>query len=403
MSGAVAVRPLSSLDAMALAMVLGFLTLHDYYSGPFAQGIRPFDFAAVGLLAGLLLIETLCLPERRLRYSFAAPWSLLGIAMLVLLGLAAGVFFGPAGNPKVVIGVGMGLALFMLFSGLVVPAAWLERVLKWLIAIHAIALLLQALVYYSTGSVINYHVFLGAEPRVFGRFFRPSGMFLEPAQYGFFMLLVLALKLRLKARPDAFVWFGFASVFLTVSLYGVLAVSLLLFAYAWRSPVFLAALALVAIGLAANPRVLDEVEGAVFVVQRLSDLGGDVSAQQRYSGLANLQASPFSSPELLFGRGFSNDYERFGLSGIAFLVNGIGILGALLFLAFYAAMVTPGARMFALFILVLALAAASRWTGWLWWVWLGLYANRFPPVVLARDPVGLDLVGGDEADEAAYV
>lgn len=371
------------LGAMTLAGVLALLTLWDFYLGPFARGFRPFDFAAMGVLVSLLAVEALQRPLRRLRFSFSAPFALLGILFLVTLGLGAGALADPTVNIKPAVGLAIGLILFTVCSGIIVGRRWLERVVGVLIVIHAFALILQAVVYYTSGTVLNYHAFLGDEPRVLGRLFRPSGLFLEPAHYGILMVMLLSLKLRLRPVPDLAVWVGSASVLMTLSIYGTAAVAVLLLVNLWRSRVVWAVVAASVALVAVHPRWVEEATAAVYLVERVSDLRADESTQQRYSGLAMLREPSVVSPSLLFGRGISNDYERLGRNGIAFIVNGLGVLGAGLFLALYARLAAPGRRWQTLIVVLLAMAAAPRWTVWLWWAWLGLYVNRFPQGVHA--------------------
>jgi hypothetical protein len=349
-------------------------SLWDFYFGPFAQGFRPFDLLAAGVLFVGLAGQLALRPRLGQTFRPAGVVEGLLLVLLVLLAVVAGALADPGTNLKPALGVGIGAALFLIFRFFRLDAAAVERLLAVLIAIHATALFVQAGAYLATGEVLNYHAFIGDAPRVLGRLFRPCGLFLEPAHYAVFMIMLLAVKLRLSGF-DRWTVLGCVSVFFTLSVYGILATVALIAIHAWRRPAFWIAAALAGGVLASYGPQVRDVGAAFFLLDRLGDVREDESAIQRYSGLSGIADDIGTSWSLVGGRGVSNDYERYGRSGIAFLLNAWGLLGATLFLGLVFALAPPGHRWPTVLVLGLAMAAAPRWTIWLWWVWLGLILN----------------------------
>lgn len=351
-----------------------FLSLWDFYFGPFAQGFRPFDLLGVGVLfvgvAGRLSLRP------HLDETFRGTGLLDGLLLagLVLLAVVAGVLADPGSNLKPAIGVAIGSIVFLVFRFLRLEASAVDRLLSALIAIHTTALFVQAGMYLATGEVLNYHAFIGDAPRVLGRLFRPCGLFLEPAHYAVFMLMLLTIKLRLRGF-DRWTIVGCFSMVVTLSVYGILATLILIAIHAWRRPALWAAAAVAGVVLASHGQQVRDVGAAFFLLERLGDLREDESAVQRYSGLSAIADDIGTSWTFVGGRGVSNDYERYGKSGLAFLLNAWGLVGATLFFGLVFALAPPGHQWRAVLVLGLAAAAAPRWTIWIWWAWLGLLLN----------------------------
>ena len=367
-------RGVSTRAPWVFAAALGLLSLWDFYWGPFGQGIRPFDFAGVGLLFTGLLGQALVGSRSQAWFHTEYTPALMLLCAMLFAAVVGGLLASPATNVKVAIGITIGILLLAVLHSWALSPLRTVRVIDALIVLHAFALMLQALVFLIQGSVLNYHGLFGDEPRVLGRLFRPSGLFLEPAHFALFIYLLLAVRLRLRRALGWAGVIGVASVVMSLSLFGILATTLLCAFYYWRTPAFWWFTILTAVVVGLNTDRLLDSRATAFVLDRLATLTEDPSALQRFSGFAAIVNDLTSRPGFLIGRGFSNDYERYGQNGLAFLLNGIGFVGTLLFVTLFTVMAGPR-RFWAMVVLAVALGAAPRWTIWFWWVWLGLMTN----------------------------
>ncbi len=158
---------------MAGLSLFGF-TLWDFYIK--GAGLRPFDILTLlGLLAAAVsgIGGSFRLDERGgLRVACACVI----VVLYSVVGTVADVE-----NARPVLGFLVGVVVFALAT--MVPIAT-PRVLvaatTFCIVIHSAAFWLQLIVYNGTGVLINYHAWLGGDPRVFGRAFRACGLYLEP-------------------------------------------------------------------------------------------------------------------------------------------------------------------------------------------------------------------------------
>lgn len=364
---------------IVLAASLGAFTLWNYYFGPFGEGFRLLDLLAVvlifiSLLARLALRGHFAAKSIRL---LAARWVwLFALVSLFMVSGVIGFARDSANFLRPISGIWMGMAVFLVFYCSNVAGLWVGRVIGWLIIVHALALFVQFAAYNSTGVLINYHQIIGAEPGVFSSIFRPAGLFLEPSSYSVTVIMLLLLRWNVRPGLDWISLAALLSVALTVSLFGVLAVSSILVFFFWKRAWFWLVGGVVVLvatlgisGFSASPEV-------VFLTDRLLNIGSDASISTRHGGLVATLQGTGDVPRLWFGGGLGSDYHPLGVSGVGFLAAAVGILGAILWLAIAMGLSPPRRRVRVLFALLLVLVAAPIWTMMFWWAWLGLLLNR---------------------------
>lgn len=339
--------------------LLGLLSLWDMY----ASGVRPFDLLAVGLAILLAGIQF----DRMV----VTRWlgALLLLALFVLAEGIRGVLAdGEAVKP--LIGMMLGLALAILVSISRWDAESIVDGLKLLILIHAAALIVQMALFYGTGRILNYHGWLGITPRLESLFFRPAGLFQEPAHFSLMMFGLVSLYRLLGGRSLLAQAAALLSILLSVSFWGVAAVFLYLVLFAPG----LAALVTAAVGVVGMVGLSiarsDDVI-VIWAVRRLENIGSDGSAQSRYSGLLSGNVDPNI---FWFGQGVNNDYLATGSSSISFLINVAGLTGLMLFATFWVILAPAGRRLRGGVCLAIMLTAATQWTAGWWWVWISLAA-----------------------------
>jgi hypothetical protein len=366
--------PWNSAERGSLAVVLFALitfTLWDFYiQGP---NLRPFDFLAI---AGLALAAAASLGGRFVlntpaRQRIAVVWIV--VASYGVLGSIV-----DTDNARPVIGVLIGAIAFALGTAVPVTA---RRVLitatTVCIAIHCAAFWLQLIVYFSTGILINYHAWLGGEPRVFGTAFRACGLNLEPADFAVNLFMLVIIRFKAVGRVDKVSTFAVFSTFASLSLWGILAWAVLLVQTQWRTRAFWVCVALAFVAVLALLPVLEQWANSFWVAKRLLTLNSDPDTPVRYGVLGTTLVRSLWEPATWFGIGITNDYVAFGVSGIGYLIRATGVVGAAVFIMSMMVAAPRREKIFLTTATALALTATSLWTYMLWWFWLGLILRRF--------------------------
>ena len=353
-------------SSLADVLIAGGFSLWDFYIGPYSGGVRPFDL----LGSGAAIVRS---AASQVSSPYVNPWRRLGIAGVVgVVGWALFItlFHDPSTRWKPVIGILMGLAVLLAMLATPPSPRALERTTRALLLVHATALVVQWGWYQGTGSILNYHAITGGDPRLMAAFFRPAGLFLEPSHFAVFMTMMLLLRLRVLGRLDVPAWIGIASVLLSLSLLGLLAMGYVLV----RSrPVLGAgitgAVAFVGGILAASlPR--DSILYQL-ILARFENLSTDSSAQGRYGGfLSGGSDLAMSATDWLFGRGFGYEYVAIGSSSVSFLVNAAGAVGLCLFIVAIGLSSSRGHKLAGSLDVSFLLLAAPFWTFPMWWWWL---------------------------------
>lgn len=369
-------RTLSWRFPPTLVALFGIFTLWDFYLGPMGEGTRLLDLLAVGFILSYLLFAALLKGDRAAKSIRLSTNRLALILAFISLFVVSGVIGSlrePLNFIRPTSGVWLGVFVFVVYYCINVTGYSVSQVIGALVVIHALALLIQFIVFYSSGELINYQQMLGAEPRVFSAIFRPSGLFLEPGSYAVTAIMLLLLRWNFKPELDLIAWVGLTSVFLTLSLFGVLAMCSVLVWFNWKKKWFWPATGAVAFLAILCVSAFREMPQVSLLIDRLLNFGDDASVSARY-GVTPDTAS-VDTLRLWFGQGLGNDYHYLGSSGLAFLVASVGIVGALLWLAIGLGLSAPGRRISVLFSVLLVLVAAPLWTMMFWWAWLGLLLN----------------------------
>jgi hypothetical protein len=232
------------------------------------------------------------------------------------------------------------------------------------------------LVYYGTGILINYHEWLGGDPRLFGTAFRAAGLFLEPANFGITMFLLVTLRIHVLGKFDRLAAFAVLSSCASLSLWGIVSCVFLLVLMGWRTRTFWIICLLGALAVIAALPALDELSKSFWVAKRVMSLGTDSSTSARYGVLLPTVVNLLWDPATWFGAGITDDYQLFGSSGLGFLIRALGLTGLAGFLLGVYAGAPRGQKVFTTAVTAVALTAATFWTYMFWWFWLALMLRK---------------------------
>ncbi len=360
--------PLSGLCATAFLL----FSFWDFYS----SGVRILDFLAfAGIILGLISCAQ---SNNRVFISDSQMRRPLALALIVICYVIIGLF-ADSENAKTGIGFLLGIIIFMLFYMLPIERKFLHRVTGYIIALHVLALMIQLTAYYATGILINFHAVIGLEPRLLAAFFRPAGLFQEPAHYALNLLLLLLLRNRVgRGRFEKVDGIGLLSILLTFSLWGAGAALLFVTAMRPRIAVLLVPVLFIVGTLIVATIGIDEFPVLLMFQERLGNLGADGSALARYGGASDILQGWASDPALWFGRGINSDFVNFGgANGLSFILNSFGLLGSVLLCLAYAATMQQGGGMKLVLFVFIILTATPVWTFMMFWSWLALMARPF--------------------------
>jgi hypothetical protein len=344
------------------------------------------DFAAVALLVGAVVIARGAKGRfsRPVDPAVIAPLSLLGGVILVygIIGMVA-----DPQNAKPVTGIVLSvLAMFAIVAGVPPNHRVLSATVHALIVIHCSAQLLQVAVYYISGQVVNFHAFLGLEPRLLTSIFRPAGLYLEPAVFSLAMMLLLGIRVRLRLPFDRYECLALICVLISLSLWGVGAVVIYLLLFR-RAVLAAASVAIAGVAILwadqANLLIGHVVR---FFLARVTSLSTDGSAQGRYGGLDLLFDDPARHWVVWFGRGINNDYEQLGSAAFIFLLNSFGIIGSLA-LGLCIVFLSRQIRISLLLLIGLILTAAPIFTNVAWLSAIALMIESRPVQKGSKYPV----------------
>lgn len=345
---------------------LALFSLWDFY----IAGMRPLDHLTV-----MMVVCFLALSLNREIHAERMLKMLLLLALVWVMGLRSSFLFADAWRS------GSGLFEGAILAVMVAASSWrgetVLRLLKFLIIVHACALLLQFIVYHTFHYSLNYWAWLGRSLRTETGFgMRPAGLYLEPAAFSFMMFSFLALFRLAGGASAALELLGLGTILLSISLWGWAAtlVYLLLFRWRWALlllPVLVGALAYLAITITQY-----DLKGNIVmwvIIQRILFPGGDTSTHDRYADL--LKISQIGDWKLWFGEGIHTQYAFYGSNGLSFLLTAGGAIGAILFGLLWLGYLPRGRRIRGLLSFGFLLTAATQWTFLWWWVWLALMGS----------------------------
>ena len=208
--------------------------------------------------------------------------------------------------------------------------------------------------------------------------FRPAGLFEEPAAYCLTSFMLIILKLRLVPKIDFFIIMSFITMFLSLSLWGIISVTaILIFLYRNKFSLWFSIFLLIT--LTGTIAALLGITGEEFAItRRLLTIGEDGSRQQRFGELANIPFLLTTDPILWFGNGpNSKNYIYLGANALGYMLATWGIAGSLLFFGLYLADVKKENLMITVFGILLGLTAGVIWTVFFWWAWLALMIKKY--------------------------
>lgn len=349
------------------------LSVWELYYG----GVRPLDIVALSMLS-IGLVTPSFGPSVRLASLVRLSPFVVPVVVYSLIGV-----WGDTENAKAALGILLGVACFVLVGSWPISQQQVLRVTRVCLAVHLLLFWIQLISYRVAGTFVNYLAFAGLVPRAFSPFFRPTGLFMEPATFSLFCIMLVGLHYLYRRRLLRLDIFALVSACASLSLWGILA-SLMLFTWCyWRrwwfwllcaggSAVFLL------------DRRLAELVTALPVLSRLTSLGQDASAIQRYGGIGGLSRFDWAFSEW-FGSGVSSiNYYAFGENGWSYVLTAAGIIGTCGFFA-WILFATPRSRgLFRMFLVGLCLTAGYLWTSFVWWWWLALLTKRYDSSFYSR-------------------
>ena len=356
--------------------VFAIFSLWDFYVP--AAGGKVVDYVGILLLALSLLPRLAFGDWRPLGITRSHFFFLLTLSPLIALGAVRGNVLTAA---AFLVGF---LFVYSVFFRKEIDYQLLYRQMGWLIVFHLIPFYIQFTTFWTSGYLINYHSWIGAaDPRVLvGGVIRAAGLYQEPNSFCLLLLLLTGIRLFCpKPGRDRLFPICIVTLIVSESLWGIGAAIFLIFCRMYVSerknrkvPIFLpvAGGTVVFAGLFVDwPLVLELVFSPV-TVARLVDIGGDASAQQRFTGSGGFAVDL----RFFVGHGPSTlDFQDYlGSNGLSFYVYGFGIIGYLLFL-FFVFRTSSGNAMVKIAIVVLAMSTYPLFTYAFWWAWLALLAR----------------------------
>ncbi len=368
---------ISTAMSIPLMLVLALLfSMWDFYLPQL--GLRVLDFVGTGLLCFWILWK-LSVDMRGV--TFRTPKFQL-LALMIAWNLVLGIvgLMGSMENVKPIAGILMGVAVFSFFYSIRLDGRSVAKSLGIVIVIHASYLIFQYLYYEFFGVVINLYGFLGGEePRAISSIFRPTGWFLEPAAYSASILMLLTVRIFITKCFDKITLLALATIFLTLSLWGLLAGIIFIFLFSKKNILFFIVVALlIFLVLPALSMIVEYwVNANDNPLMRLINLGDDSSATVRYYALINAGTNATDVINLLFGKGLSNEYHEFGSSGLAFILSAGGLFGTGVFLLILFRIIPRDRRFLTLTLILLFLTSAPILTTAYWWFCLALMLRRF--------------------------
>jgi hypothetical protein len=353
----------------------GCFSLFDFYIGPYSAGIRPFDLIGASVLGLSRLGDT----DEPARWS---SWRRVGVMLVLSVlvwALTLSLLQDPSKSWKPVLGLVLGLTVFILTCIRPARPSAMERLTRVLIIVHATALVTQFIWFRTTGAILNFHAIVGGAPRLVGAFFRPAGLFLEPSLFSVQMTMLVLLRFRAMGRLDRMCFLGLASILLSLSLLGVAAVAYILIR---ARPLIGAAVTGVVVAAGAAAVTVMPRDSIIYslILSRVTSLGTDNSAQERFGGLL-ASADGFGVVAWLFGGGIGYDYIALGSSGVGFLISAVGVVGLALFMLGLALSAQRRDWVTAPLDVMFLLLGAPFWTFFVWWWWMAslLSVRRLVP------------------------
>jgi hypothetical protein len=357
------------LCRLFFSVSLFLATLWDYYYG----GFRIFDFVGFTLIIALFYL----LKANEINVSCGSrELNAYCILLILLVSSAILGFFNETESLKNGIGLVFVCLFFILFYIWPICILSLKNTLNCILGIHAFCLFCQFSNYYVFGSVLNFHALIGVEPRLVAAFFRPAGLFQEPAHYCLNMFMLLTLRSRLNDNwLDRYALVVLISMVLTLSLWGLIAAIAYVGIRRKIAMVYLFAISAALVSGLIAFYGLDGLPIVDTILQRITNPGNDGSANARYAGLGGVISNWASDYSVWFGQGANTSFNATGSSGLSYALTTFGILGLCLFIFIYGKVFRASHKYSALIAIAFVLTATPIFTFAFFWVWLALLAR----------------------------
>lgn len=353
-------------------MVIG-LSIVFIGSDLYFQGIgRPVDYL-------FLALTTLYLVRNYRSYSARAGVSSFAFIFLLLPWLLLGALEG-----NLLIASAMSVGVLVVFPSMklyvIQNPQTVDSGLKITTEIILLFFFFQFFVFYVFTTFIDFNSMLGSIPsRGWNEnlnLFRPSGIYQEPNAYCVAVYCLVAVRAIVFRAKDWTVFIGLVSMMISQSLWGMVgAVILAYFIYgAKRTGYTLLGLMIFSfMMLNALDFSFSDLVDASFTLNRIATIDTDASRDGRLGSIGNY----FGYENLMFGSGVSSDqFQRLGANGLAFVLYSSGILGMLLLLIAF----LPRSRLHAKkSIIVLFLFSTFPPFAYMYfWAWLAIIYSKFP-------------------------
>jgi hypothetical protein len=231
--------------------------------------------------------------------------------------------------------------------------------------------------YYILGTYLDYSSYFGSiESRGVNEnlaYFRPHGIFQEPNGYCTAMFCLLALTNYFIVRRKSIEYIGLLSMFLSLSLWGIVAAILLLIClnvrFSFKQFVMLSTfLAIFVYAFSSIDWVL--LADNSITLTRILNVGDDASFDQRSGGMSILATGLDIS--FLWGFGVNTDsfQEVYGANGLSFLVYSFGAIGTCFL--FITISVMLRFSLLPLLFLAMLLTTYPPFSYMYFWLWLGM-------------------------------
>jgi hypothetical protein len=383
---ALALRRLGQLGwRLASAASVLLIASHSFYFYKIGFPVVPIAGAALLFVIAPFYPRDRVARGRRLNPLTLLQWG--ATALLVLLSGVVAVMIGHRASLKAPFGFLLGMTTLLVILRGRWSTSWRRHLYAALTiagVVHLVGFYGQLGYFLTTGTLLDFIYPITGEKSRHAYFAlvklpRCGGFFIEPATYSTFAFMVLTV--RLAARRGAFGLLETLlalSTLLSLSIIGMFLGGIALLSCVSRLRSALWAIAF-ASGLIASVLSIDQLAPVrEYIAQRVSAPLVDPSGRDRLIDGAMLYAKE-STSRLLFGYGLGSEEEIMaregdaGGNGVIYLAYYFGIIGAVMFVTLWWAILRRERMSARAFMLVAAvMLGAPPYTHVVFWLWLGL-------------------------------
>jgi hypothetical protein len=247
---------------------------------------------------------------------------------------------GENSNLKTIFGYLLCFFIFIFLTTVKYDNASLVKCVNFCITFHFFFLILQLVVYYVSGRILELNP--SGDARLTSEIFRPAGLFLEPAHAAICFFTMVVIRYLIVRKIDKYFLVGIVGILLSLSLWGVLAVMVLLAYHIVFQADRLSKIRAVLISLVVIPAIVVFIvnnETVSFIiqyslidrVQSVQDLS-DASTTQRTGLPVNFGEFSYYS---VLGHGFTNSTGGGGNNMFSLIFSNFGYIGFALFIMIF--------------------------------------------------------------------